>query len=506
MGSVRRDALNRNGASMRSRSRRTPSLLALAVPCVALLSAAAAPAADWPWWRGPNHDGKTDESGWLANWPDGGDPPVAWRRADIGVGHSPMSVVWDAPGQGRDYIMGRSADGKGEVLFCLDPTTGATLWTYSYTGGTASRSEKGPRGAPTIDAGRAYVLGERGRAACVDALTGKELWVKQFPWGDSSGSLARGEYGYCTSLVPVGDYLVMNGGTNGTALRKSDGSVVWGNDGVQGGCCSPVPYQVGGTQYVAIFSHGNVNDTSSANCALLGVDMQGRRVWSLKWDETYAHECSDPLAYGGKVWCTTAHKTYMGARVTHGSGALTADWTTDKLCCDTQQVVLCNGYIYGVRGGGRVGNPGYTSEGRLTAIDWDTGAQGGLSQTDFGQYGTLICADGKLLIQTYKNRDDSPTSSISNWLVVVEARPDTYVELRRTRVFEGHARTWTMPVLSGGYVFCRNWKGEVVCFDLTGGGAPAPTRADLDSEIRDRRDGSSTDSSVKSLIKAYRGQ
>ncbi|MGB2755705.1 MAG: polyvinylalcohol dehydrogenase, partial [Phycisphaerae bacterium] len=33
---------------------------------------------DWPQWRGPNRDGISKETGWLAQWPQGG-PKVLWR-------------------------------------------------------------------------------------------------------------------------------------------------------------------------------------------------------------------------------------------------------------------------------------------------------------------------------------------------------------------------------------------------------------------------------------------
>ena len=29
-------------------------------------------AADWPNWRGPNHNGISNETGWLATWPEAG--------------------------------------------------------------------------------------------------------------------------------------------------------------------------------------------------------------------------------------------------------------------------------------------------------------------------------------------------------------------------------------------------------------------------------------------------
>ena len=40
--------------------------------------------ADWPHWRGPNHDGKSPDTGLLKQWPAGG-PKLLWKQ--IGRAH-----------------------------------------------------------------------------------------------------------------------------------------------------------------------------------------------------------------------------------------------------------------------------------------------------------------------------------------------------------------------------------------------------------------------------------
>ncbi len=46
---------------------------------------------EWPWWRGPNRDGKSSETGLLKEWPAGG-PKKLWQADDIGKGYSTVSV------------------------------------------------------------------------------------------------------------------------------------------------------------------------------------------------------------------------------------------------------------------------------------------------------------------------------------------------------------------------------------------------------------------------------
>lgn len=65
---------------------------------------------------------------------------------------------------------------------------------------------------------------------------------------------------------------------------------------------------------------------------------------------------------------------------------------------------------------------------------------------------------GKLIIQ----------SSEGGELVVAEAGPGAYRELRRCQVFAGEARTFTAPVVANGRIYCRSYAGELVCL-ATGG-------------------------------------
>ena len=47
---------------------------------------------EWPWWRGPNHDGRSPDTGLQKNWPDGG-PPLIWKAKGLGGGYSSPTVA-----------------------------------------------------------------------------------------------------------------------------------------------------------------------------------------------------------------------------------------------------------------------------------------------------------------------------------------------------------------------------------------------------------------------------
>ncbi|MFM7804615.1 MAG: PQQ-binding-like beta-propeller repeat protein, partial [Verrucomicrobiota bacterium] len=71
--------------------------------------------------------------------------------------------------------------------------------------------------------------------------------------------------------------------------------------------------------------------------------------------------------------------------------------------------------------------------------------------------GVLSAADGKLIWVTGKGE-----------LVVVKADPSGYQEVVRAQAARG--KIWATPVLLDGRLYIRNWRGEIVCLDVRGGG------------------------------------
>src|SRR5947209_13048361 len=98
------------------------SILALQVICAAdnpakpltgsvTQSDASASVGDWPQWRGGDRDGVSKETGLLKQWPKGG-PPLAWKANGIGEGMGGVSIA-----AGRVYVCGDSGDAA--CLFAL---------------------------------------------------------------------------------------------------------------------------------------------------------------------------------------------------------------------------------------------------------------------------------------------------------------------------------------------------------------------------------------------------
>ncbi len=120
----------------------------------ALVCAAAAPAADWPQWRGPTNDGLSAETGLPTEW--GPDKNVVWKVKMPGIGAG-TPAVWG------DKVFVTSADGDDVVALCVG-TDGTEKWKRKISGTGATRY-KNPGGGEVSDAS----------ASC--STDGKHVWA-----------------------------------------------------------------------------------------------------------------------------------------------------------------------------------------------------------------------------------------------------------------------------------------------------------------------------------------
>jgi len=143
-----------------------------------LLSFAAVPVAnaqDWPCWRGPRGDGISRETNWNPNGLRGG-AKILWN-ANVGQGHSTVSIKNGLLyTQGGRFVQTEDEKVFEEGVFCLNASTGETVWSYTYT--AASMAHAGPRSTPTVDGNTVFVLGSKGHLFCLDAETGDVVWKK----------------------------------------------------------------------------------------------------------------------------------------------------------------------------------------------------------------------------------------------------------------------------------------------------------------------------------------
>jgi outer membrane protein assembly factor BamB len=396
-------------------------------PAAAAVFGVTASAADWPNFRGPNHNGISAETGWNAKWPAEG-PKQLWK-ASVGTGFGSIAVA-----QSRAYMAGNQAD--TDTVYCFDAETGNIVWKYSYPAALEPKMhEGGPGATPTVDGGRVYTVCKQGSVFCFDAEKGQLLWSN-----DVAGQVgaAKPNWAFAASVLVQDNLLILDMGLSGAAVDKSTGQVVWSSAKEAGGYATPVPCSINGVPTVVIGSARTV----------FGVEPKtGKELWSFPWKTQGDLNVADPIVSGNVVFVSSDFE--HGSAVFQISGTNAAPgWANSKLRTHIATSVLTGGYVYGVDG--QANNAGNAT---LKCLDFTTGAE----KWDFKGLGAgqLIVADHKIIML-----------GDGGELVVAEASPDGFNPISRAQVLGG--KCWTAPTLANGRIYGRNAKGDVVCLDVKG--------------------------------------
>jgi len=395
--------------------------------------------ANWPQWRGPNHDGLSLETGLLKDWPSGG-PRLIWKQP-IGRGFSSMAVV-----NGRLYTMdaetieegsGRIAPGHYESVVCIDANTGQEIWRFRYANQYDERFGSGPRSTPAVDGEFVYAVGPTGIFHCVRATTGEKVWrhdlaeefqARKMQYGVSFSPLIEGDLVYTTP-----------GGPNGNAVAAFDkrtGRLAWKALDEVMGYSSPIAVTAAGVRQVLVFT----------NTALVSLaPEEGRLLWRYPWETDNGFNIATPLTFGDYVFLSSGY----------GKGCVLLEITSDAdgsqrphrvyehnrmrnhFCSSIRQ----GDYVYGfdqmdlvcmnVRGG---------------EIVW---REKGLRSF---RKGSVALADGRLFVL-----------GESGTLALADATPSGYREKASLRVSEN--KCWTAPIVAEGKIYVRD-ESQIVCLNL----------------------------------------
>ncbi|MBU6402550.1 MAG: PQQ-binding-like beta-propeller repeat protein, partial [Verrucomicrobia bacterium] len=376
---------------------------------------------DWQQWRGPNRNGISAETNWTSNWP--ADGPQALWQASVGIGFSSVPVS-----QGRAYTLGNHDD--RDTLWCFDALTGRLLWRSTYPAPPGAKYyEGGPLSTPTIDRDRVYTISKWGQVLCLQAATGKGIWSHDL----RQDGVTPNEWGLAGSPLIVGDRVILNAGSAGTALNRESGRTVWSTGPRATGYASPKLCHAGGVTSVLIFA---------AKFLVARDPQSGRELWRFPWRTGYDNNNPDPILDGDWIFISTYNR---------GAALLSLKDGRPKVLYD--QPVLHEHLSPGIR----LGDYLYAFDGEarfptnFRCLELPTG-QVKWSVTD-PAFGSLICADGKLLIL-----------SESGELLVANPSPSGFKLLARAQVLGG--RCWTPPVLANGLLYVRNARGDLRCLDL----------------------------------------
>jgi outer membrane protein assembly factor BamB len=402
----------------------------LTLMCVAAGAARAGGQAsgDWPQWRGPDRTGVSKETALLGQWPSSG-PPLVWSAANLGSGYGSLAVSGD-----RIFVQGTRA-GRS-IVVTLNRADGKELWSKALGPEGDNDRGPGPRGTPTVDGDRIYVLTENGDLACLMARDGTSVWqrniLKDFngrniPWLISESPLVDGN-----------QLIVTPGGRNAgmVALDKMTGKTIWTSTELsdQAGYASPVAADVQGVRTIMTL-------TAEAGVGVRASD--GKLMWRYRPVANSTANITTPVFSDNKVFYTSAYGTggaLLGLTTQSGEVSAQQIYFTKDMQNHHGGIVLVDGYLYGFHNS------------VLVCLDFATGRMQWRDRS-VGK-GTLTYADGNLYLLSEDNVVGLAASS-----------PAGYQEKGRFRIADQGLPSWAHPVVAGGRLYIRN-QGTLTAYDV----------------------------------------
>ncbi|MHC4555800.1 MAG: PQQ-like beta-propeller repeat protein [Planctomycetota bacterium] len=409
----------------------TISTLVLLIAFMAVCSVAD----DWPNWRGPQHNGISNEIDWGGDWSTC-EPRVRWMK-QVGTGFSSIAVA-----KGRLYTMGNSKLTVGrtkiehDVVYCLDANSGEILWTHAYPSPLAPNSyEGGPSATPTIADSNVYTLSKQGMAYCLDANDGTVRWESDLV---ANYGVRAPTWGFAGSPYIEGNLVIYNAGTHGLALHITDGTLAWETGTSRSGYSTPVPFDFEQQRLLILMGEKTFAAVQAQT---------GEVLWEHRWETGHQANIPDPIVDSNLVFVSTGYRK-GSALFDVATGQVRQLWFQKNMQTFLNSSVLWQGYLYGPNDDNDNGKA-------LTCVERSTGniiwtwnqAQGGFSK------GSVTLADGKLIILSQGGE-----------LCIAEASPSGYREKGRGRILTG--KCWSVPVLANGKIYARNAAGNLVCVEL----------------------------------------
>jgi outer membrane protein assembly factor BamB len=311
--------------------------------------------------------------------------------------------------------------------------TGKTLWKHTYACKLDPNSyEGGPSSTPSVDGDRVYTVSKEGHVFCLKTTDGAVVWSKNLI-KDFGAEVPQ--WGFAASALILGDMAVIDAGGTGAstvALNKKDGSLIWKNGDEKGGYATPHPFELDGKKLLAVFNGVGLVIRNLSD---------GSTVTNLRWKTSYDINAITPIVDGSKVFIASGYSK-GGILVDIKDGEPKEVWKQKKVRSDFSTPVLWKGFLYGM------------DDKSLACADFATGDVK-WTEEGFGK-GALILAAGKLIVQTQQTGE----------LVLVDANPEQYKEIARTKVFDGES--CVMPVLANGLLYAKSNLGKIVCLDVRG--------------------------------------
>jgi outer membrane protein assembly factor BamB len=296
----------------------------------------------------------------------------------------------------------------------------------------------GPRGTPTVDEDRLYVLTENGDLACL-TTGGTVVWQRNILRDFGAQQLS-----WMVSESPLvdGPHVVVSPGGPGAGVVKLDkmtGATVWTSEDLSDTAAysSIIAADVQGVRTYMTFTH-------SAGVGVRASD--GKLMFRYPRAANTVANIATPVYADNQVFFSSGYGTGGGLLdLTAQNGEVTATevYFTRDMRNHHGGMVLVDGYLYGF------------NDLILTCLEFATGEVMWRARS-VGK-GTVIYAEGHLYIQ-----------SENNMVGLAEATPAGYQEKGRFDIPDRGLPSWAHPVISDGRLYVRN-QDTLLVYDVRAG-------------------------------------
>ncbi|MEO1991689.1 MAG: PQQ-binding-like beta-propeller repeat protein [Pirellulales bacterium] len=420
---------------------------------------AALHAEDWPSFLGPHGDGISRETGLLKEWPTEG-PPVLWKKK-VGEGYAAPAVL------GQRLVFFHRKDNQ-EIVECLHPETGATLWTHTYQTNFIDPYgyNGGPRAAPVLTQSHCYTLGAEGVLTCVTLNSGKLNWKRDLT---VDFDIPAGFFGIgSTPLVNDNKLFVMVGGHPQAGVVAFDtltGKTLWEavcfNDFPEApvriqrdrppekmaSYSSPVLATIQNTQHLLCFMRPGIISLDPIN---------GKKRFAF-WFRSKIHDsvnAAQPVVIGNRIFLSAAYDTgAVMLEVLPDNKSTTIVWQ-DELAMENHwsTSIYRAGHLFGFSGRHEYGSDFRCIDATTGKLIWRVPDQSSSTKEIFYGRGSAIFVDEQFIILGERG-----TLSCAN------VHHNHFQEIHRVQIPEFEYPCWTAPILSHGKLFitgCRSVEGS----------------------------------------------
>ena len=401
---------------------------------------------DWPQYNGPLSNRVSAESlvvplgeapAWIEQW-----------KIDTSTGFSSFVV---ADGMAFTLVKRKIDEEDREVCLAISTDTGEDLWSQplapaKYDGGGDSgapdnRGGDGPRSTPSFSDGKVYVLDAQLGLHCFDAGSGRPIWYNDVA-DKYAGRLVYWQNAASPLVKDNAIYLAGGGkGQSLLAFDKETGELLWKGQSDEMTHVTPIAATIHGAHQIIYFTQSGLVAVAPNNGKLI-------------WRQDFPHATStaaSPVVYKDIVYCSAGYGVGAGAyRIKKDDNGFESEelWRTPNELMNHWSTPVCkHGFLYGLFGFKKYGKA------PLQCVDIATGKVQ-WSTKGFGAGNCILV--GKLIV-ALSDRGE---------VVLVEARPDQYVEIYRADVLDG--KCWSSPSFSDGRVYVRSTL-QGACLNLTMG-------------------------------------